>query len=83
MDTIPKVAVVAEERVFMGSLDDRSGFHNLFAHDPRAGYSLACTTTESTTCAPHSLSVGTRARCAIILPAKQERYAYLRGAFRC
>lgn len=29
MDTVSKVAVVAEERVFMGSLDDRSGFHNL------------------------------------------------------
>ena len=29
MDTVSKVAVIAEERVFMGSLDDRSGFHNL------------------------------------------------------
>ena len=29
MDTVAKVAVVAEERISMGSLDDRSGFHKL------------------------------------------------------
>ena len=29
MDTVAKVAVVAEKGVYMGSLDDRSGFHNL------------------------------------------------------
>ena len=29
MDTVSRVAVVAEEGVFMGSLDDRAGFHNL------------------------------------------------------
>ena len=29
MDTVSRVPVVAEEGVFMGSLDDRSGFHNL------------------------------------------------------
>lgn len=29
MDTVSRVPIVAEEGVFMGSLDDRSGFHNL------------------------------------------------------
>ena len=29
MDTVARVANVADENVFMGSLDDRSGFHNL------------------------------------------------------
>ena len=29
MDTVSRVPVVAEEGVFMGSLDDKSGFHNL------------------------------------------------------
>lgn len=29
MDTVSRVALVADEGVFMGSLDDRAGFHNL------------------------------------------------------
>ena len=29
MDTVARVAEVADEGIFMGSLDDRSGFHDL------------------------------------------------------
>ena len=68
MDTVSRVPVVAEEGVFMGSLNDNSGFHNL-AWQPESwplfgvhsdGVDYVCTTlpfgwNESSLCY-HSLS---------------------------
>ena len=52
MDTVAKVAVVAEEGIYMGGVDDRSGFHNVGLQLERwplfgvsyEGTDLVCTT---------------------------------------
>lgn len=72
MDTVARVAQVAAEGCFQGSLNDKSGFHHV-GLEPRHDLCLVCIGRVLIRCGPYHPLDGVIVHLFTILSAKQKR----------